>query len=116
MKKIKYTSKGLYGIDIFLYDDIESVTENVYLLDFDKIMESLKAELQEEFHPADMKQKDLSIAEMFLSYKPYFEDENITDEYTYIPVWTFIISGGNGEVSYSISVNAMDGTVLDMYE
>ena len=46
----------------------------IILQQIDKILESLKAELQEEFHPADMKQKDLSIAEMFLSYKPYFED------------------------------------------
>ena len=41
---IKVTDKGILGADLILYNVTEEVVENVELLDFDKIQESLKSE------------------------------------------------------------------------
>ena len=115
---IKVTDKGILGADLILYNVTEEVVENVELLDFDKIQESLKGALEEKL---DMKKlgdpKKLSITGTALMYEQC-EQEDENGQISMIPVWTFTVntdhikSGPDGiEGVVSISINAMDGSV-----
>ena len=118
---IKVTDKGIYGVDIVMMSETEDVIENVELLDFEKIQESLKNALEEKL---DLKKlgdpKELTINGGALLYDAYYEDGN-TSEYSKIPVWQFNVNGDNVDVNedgvsgvVSVSINAMDGSVCSM--
>lgn len=114
---IKYTSNGFYGADLTLAENITDVTENVELLDFDKIIESVKSELPTKFDKNKMiiNSKGVYITGMELSYTPYSDDEN-SSEYTYIPTWSFTqFPDGNGTGGAEFSINAIDGSLMDIY-
>ena len=118
---IKVTDKGIYGVDIVMMSETEDVIENVELLDFEKIQESLKNALEEKLDLKKMGDpKELTINGGALLYGPYYEDGN-TSEYSKIPVWQFNVNGDNVDVNedgvsgvVSVSINAMDGSVCSM--
>ena len=118
---IKVTDKGIYGVDIVMMSETEDVIENVELLDFEKIQESLKNALEEKLDLKKMGDpKELTINGGALLYDAYYEDGN-TSEYSKIPVWQFNVNGDNVNVNedgvsgvVSVSINAMDGSVCSM--
>lgn len=118
---IKVTDKGIYGVDIVMMSETEDVIENVELLDFEKIQESLKNALEEKLDLKKMGDpKELTINGGALLYDAYYEDGN-TGEYSKIPVWQFNVNGDNVNVNedgvsgvVSVSINAMDGSVCSM--
>ena len=121
---IKLTDKGIYGVDLVLYNETIDIVENVRLLDFEKIKESARNALEEKL---DLKKlgdpKELTIGNGFMMYEPCYDDKEDSEEYTYIPVWKFHINGddiGTGEDGYlnvvELSINAMDGSVNQFYQ
>lgn len=116
---IKYTSKGIYGVDLKIMDEITDVVENVKLLEFDKVLESVKAELPEKFDAAEFnKPRTVTIQSFSLSYYSYREDEN-SDTFSSIPVWEMFIMGdvtsSTGSNMGVVYVNAMDGSIMDIH-
>ncbi|MCR5544327.1 MAG: hypothetical protein K6F55_09300 [Eubacterium sp.] len=111
---IKYTSKGLYGIDIEIHDEIMDVTENVKLLDFGKIQESLKAELEEQIDYTKMKNPtNLELSGYYLSYFPVLDEDRTSDEFSVVPVWRYLLIGDYNQFA-EIQQNAMDGTIVNI--
>ena len=116
---VKVTDKGIYGVDLVIYNETIDVVENVRLLDFEKIKESAKNALEEKLKLDKMGNPDeLIIAAGALLYEPCYDEENDNDEYSYIPVWKFFVSSSNVEAgasgmigSVDLSINAMDGSV-----
>ena len=120
---IEYTSKGLFCVDLTLYDKNVNITEDVSLLDFDMITESLKEQLpdSEDFNTELLGDpNEVKITVMNLNYYPDYEkkDENGEinyDVYTYIPVWEFQIMGDTDvDCGGDIIVNAMDGSIVNI--
>ncbi len=118
---IKVTDKGIYGVDIIMMNETEDIIENVELLDFEKIQESLKNALEEKLDLKKMGDpKGLTINGGALMYEPYYEEGN-TDECSKIPVWQFTVTSDNVKVDedgasgvMDVSINAMDGSVCSM--
>ena len=114
---IKYTSKGLYGVDIVLTDEITDYVEDVRLLEFDKIKEGLKVALEDLDFERLGNPKELSINVVELYYAEYHENED-SDTYSSIPAWGFTIEGvGNsntGPLNVLVSINAMDGSLINI--
>ncbi len=118
---IKVTDRGVYGVDIVMMSETEDVIENVELLDFEKIQESLKNALEEKLDLKKMGDpKGLTINGGALMYEPYYEEGN-TDECSKIPVWQFTVTSDNVKVGedgasgvMDVSINAMDGSVCSM--
>ena len=118
---IKVTDKGIYGVDLVMMSEIEDVVENVELLDFEKIQESLKGALEEKL---DLKKlgdpKEMTINGGALIYEAVYDKENVGQS-TRIPVWQFTVNGDNVQYDEegvsgitNISINAMDGSVVSM--
>ena len=106
---IKVNSKGLYGVDLEMSSTVLDVTENVKLLEFDKIKECVKTTL-ENFNPEDMKSVvDIHIQSFNLSYLPVVLDES-KKEFDYVPCWTIGTIMTNNFVVFNI--NAIDGTLI----
>ena len=102
-------SKGLYGVDLEMSSTVLDVTENVKLLEFDKIKECVKTTL-ENFNPEDMKSVvDIHIQSFNLSYLPVVLDES-KKEFDYVPCWTIGTIMTNNFVVFNI--NAIDGTLI----
>lgn len=112
---IKYTSKGLYGVDLCLLNEVTDIVPNVQLLEFDRVIESVKASLNEVLDLSKMKNpQSLNISAMGIGYYSYFEDEN-SSIYSKIPVWNFQLVGDNdGNKIASVVVNAMDGNLIEI--
>ena len=113
---IKYTSKGFYGMDLEITETINDVKEDVELLPFEKITESLIAELPEKFdkNKMELNSKGLSIENVYLSYAPYSDDPT-TNDFTYIPCWTFTMFPDDASSGAEVIVNAMDGSIIEYY-
>ena len=112
---IKVTSKGIYGVDLEICEETTDVVENVKLLDTEKIKESIKEELADQFEPEKLENPStVQIRDMSLNYAPYSEEED-SDEYMSIPVWNITLLGNyDGTHVASVRVNAMDGSILDI--
>ena len=115
---IKYTSNGLYSVDIALTDEVTDVIENVRLLEYDKIKECLKTVLENDMDKEKLgSDRDLTISTTELCYSAYIEDEN-SDTYSFVPSWQFLVNGiGNsktGPIYILITINAMDGSLVDI--
>ena len=110
---ITFTSQGIYGADISLNSEMYDMVEGVNLLDFDQIQEAFKSELNTKFDPSKMgSPQKLSMINMDLVY--YAKEDGA--ELTYIPCWRFMIMGEfNGNHMAIVNINAMDGTLEDLY-
>ncbi len=111
--RIKVTDKGIMGVDLTLVDEITDITENVRLLEFDKIMEAFKEQIGEKTIPDDVKQgaSKLTIQQMDLTLIPYSEEPDSTN-FSYIPVWQFLVQGNDYNV-IAVFINAMDGSMIN---
>ena len=109
---VKVTSKGIYGIDISLTSEITEIVNDVNILEFDKIIESFKNNLQEELDDKIIDTNKLDIHFISLLYFPYFEKDDTTN-FSYIPAWSFYMSGLNGHGAY-VTVNALDGSIAEV--
>lgn len=112
---IKYTSNGFYGLDIAMSEEVVDTIENVKLLESDKIFESLKQGIRDNVDFDKLENsKELYIGNLALMYYPYKESED-SDTYMMIPVWQFIVSASNLPLGMEIFINAMDGSVVDVF-
>ncbi len=105
-------------MDIALTDEVTDVIENVRLLEYDKIKECLKTVLENDMDKEKLgSDRDLTISTTELCYSAYIEDEN-SDTYSFVPSWQFLVNGiGNsktGPIYILITINAMDGSLVDI--
>ena len=108
---IKVTSKGFYGADLILGQSITDVTEKVELLDFEKIKESFVAELEKNMQRSDLGGSDsLHMQLMYLTYGVVKDKESGVTKI--VPAWDFELTT-DGSVYITLSLNAMDGSVID---
>ena len=87
----------------------EEVAEQVRILEFDNLMDSVRELLKNEFDPAKINGQKLTINSATLMYYPV-ESETDPHEYTLVPAWSFTVES-NGTIAYLI-VNAVDGSKL----
>ncbi|SEP65666.1 hypothetical protein SAMN02910369_00386 [Lachnospiraceae bacterium NE2001] len=112
---IKYTSNGLYSVDIRLSNKITDSIDNVQLLDFEKIKPCLQAAIEEELDLEKMGNPDtLEINSVYLSNVDYYEDPE-SDTYVSIPAWQFSVTRVQGDGNTAIVyLNAMDGSLVSI--
>ncbi len=112
---IKYTSNGFYGLDITLSKEIVDTVENVRLLEFDKISESFWNGIEEQADFSKINNsKEVQMFDMEMTYFPYSESED-SDTYMMIPVWSFNCTTLTPGIGMTVSINAMDGSVVDIF-
>ena len=106
---IKYTSNGLYSIDLTLTETVVDVIENVKLVPFEKIEESFKTALEEQvdFSKID-NPKNLTVDYLGLYYGHSNTDDSNT--YTSVPTWYFSVTTQTG-LGCDISISATDGSI-----
>lgn len=106
---IKYTSHGLYSIDLTLTETVVDVIENVKLVPFEKIEESFKTALEEQvdFSKID-NPKELTVDYLGLYYGRFNTDDSNT--YTSVPIWYFSVTTQTG-LGCDIGISATDGSI-----
>ncbi|MBQ8412928.1 MAG: hypothetical protein IJX12_04880, partial [Lachnospiraceae bacterium] len=108
-----YVTVTDYGVIYFNYDNpihIDTVmAENVELLSFERIQNSVEDILYNEPFYNDMFLDGFVITSIKLVYFPY-EDEEGTGDIAIIPVWCF----NNMNDNATLMINAIDGTMIDM--
>jgi hypothetical protein len=112
---IKYTSNGLYSVDIRLSNKIIDAVENVKLLEFDKIKTSFQSAVEENLDLDELGYpNNLNVISVYLFNVDYYEDKK-SDTYVSIPAWQFQIQsqGNNGGIAM-VYINAMDGSLIDI--
>ena len=111
---IKVNDKGVVGLDIVLIEEEAEVIENVEIVSFDKIRESLKSQIGEKINIKDMKSSTVHLAYLELVYYPYTKGEgNNSTEFSYIPVWlVYIVPEGYATIA-TFTINAMDGEIIE---
>ena len=110
--QIMITDKGIFGADLTFTCEMEEVVENVKLLDFEKIKESLKNDMEESLDLEAMNDPDsLEVYIMNYTYYPY-TDKDAPDKVIYIPAWEFQMAQGGTAFAYYV-INAIDGTVIE---
>ena len=109
---IKYTSNGLYSIDLTLTETVVDVIENVKLVPFEKIEESFKTALEEQvdFSKID-NPKELTVDYLGLYYGRFNTDDSNT--YTSVPTWYFSVTTQTG-LGCDISISATDGSISEI--
>lgn len=109
---IKYTSNGLYSIDLTLTETVVDVIENVKLVPFEKIEESFKTALEEQvdFSKID-NPKELTVDYLGLYYARSNTDDSNT--YTSVPIWYFSVTTQTG-LGCDISISATDGSISEI--
>lgn len=109
---IKYTSNGLYSIDLTLSETVVDVIENVKLVPFEKIEESFKTALEEQvdFSKID-NPKELTVDYLGLYYGRFNTDDSNT--YTSVPTWVFSVTTQTG-LGCDISISATDGSISEI--
>lgn len=109
---IKYTSNGLYSIDLTLTETVVDVIENVKLVPFEKIEESFKTALEEQvdFSKID-NPKELTVDYLGLYYGRSNTDDSNT--YTSVPTWFFSVTTQTG-LGCDISISATDGSISEI--
>lgn len=109
---IKYTSNGLYSIDLTLTETVVDVIENVKLVPFEKIEESFKTALEEQvdFSKID-NPKELTVDYLGLYYARSNTDDSNT--YTSVPTWVFSVTTQTG-LGCDISISATDGSISEI--
>jgi len=104
------SDKGVMGGFIKESFEIEEeVAEQVQILEFDNLMDSVREVLKSEFDPAKINGQKMTINSAILLYYPVGSEED-PHEYTLVPAWAFTAES-NGTIAY-IVVNAVDGSKL----
>ena len=108
---IKFTSQGLYSVDLEISSEVLDEVENVKLLELDKIIESFKSQLPEKYLPEKFNNAEkITIGGTYLKYMPLAGDTNDGYKYSNIPVWVIDLWEGDqpqGSIGEAY-VNAMD--------
>ncbi|MCR5226559.1 MAG: hypothetical protein K6E27_05045 [Eubacterium sp.] len=125
---IKYTSMGLYSIDLRLSDKVVDVRENVSLMPFDQIAENLPAQLEGQLDLDKLgKPSTLNISDIQLSYYSNLtkeetikmasasDSENYNKSYQSVPTWMIeLASTTEGNLFAYATINAIDGTLINI--
>ena len=88
------------------------ITEDVQMLKFDGIMESLKNAITEYMDPEELKRSEITFNECYLEYYGLSSPDK-KGEYTFIPAWVFWGLDPQGKYSMVI-LNAVDGSFITM--
>jgi len=110
---IKYTSIGLYSIDIEISDNFTDVIENVKLQDFNHIKNSFDSQIKDMLDLSELNYPtNIVLNRIELNYSSYVPDEN-TDYEAYIPIWSFeLVNSTESNLIAYVSINAMDGSII----
>ena len=113
---ILFTDRGLYLVDISLVAEIDNVVEDVQLLSFDNIKESLKEAMGNDSKIVQKSSGNLEISSVDFTYV-LINDEANKDKATYVPAWYFVtkdkkLKSGEQPITYSHIINAIDGMEL----
>ena len=125
---IKYTSRGLYSIDLRLSDKVVDVRENVSLMPFDQIAENLPAQLEGQLdldklgNPSTLNISDIQLCyysnlskEETIKMASASDSENYNKSYQSVPTWMIeLVSTTEGNLFAYATVNAIDGTLINI--
>ena len=111
---VMVTSKGILGVDLEFDCGVVNVTEDVEILGFEKLKDTLKNELEEEI---DLKEfgtnkKTIRIRKMDIGYY-MITDEKEGKSYM-VPGWEFEVYAGDR--TGKIILNAMDGSIIHYHK
>jgi hypothetical protein len=110
---VKVTSKGIYGADIVQSVVVDSITDNIELMDFDGIKDSLVKELDKNLDMDKLDNPDkLKIPMAYFSMGQIESADKKDGSCTFVPCWIFIVSGS--DKSADVSINAVDGTIVNI--
>ena len=112
---VKTASGGVYSAFINVQMNIKDVTENVRLLDGERITESFRDIVSEKLdHDKLAGRNKLYFTSMKMYYYP-IQNPSVETEFTYIPVWEFKTNDDNkGKSPVCVLVNAIDGSLVDV--
>ncbi|SEQ32955.1 hypothetical protein SAMN02910369_01579 [Lachnospiraceae bacterium NE2001] len=112
---IKYTSLGLYSIDIAISQNVTDVIENVKLQDFEHIKKSFNSEITEMLDLSQLNYPtNIKLSGIRLHYAAYFPDDD-SGSYTYYPAWSFTLENTTETNRVAVvTINAMDGSIVDI--
>ena len=114
---IYYTDKGLFSVDISLVTEIDNVVEDVQLISFDNVKESLKVAMKNDSVLSERSKGSLEIFDVNFTYV-LIKDKGNNDKATYVPAWVFKtkdknLKSGDEAVEYMHIINAIDGSDLN---
>ena len=102
------TDKGVVGFTVDILYEVEQVlSEDVQLLAFDKIMDSFRQGMKENFDMQYVNGSRITVESTKLVYYPS-DSLDKPGECTLVPVWRFVISS-NGAIGQAY-INAIDGS------
>lgn len=102
---------GILGFQyIGMREEGELVAEDVKLLDFEKVKESLRIALIEN---VDGMFSDLYLGTLELLYFPLWDTEE-PERFTIIPVWRLLADEDADKAESVVMINAMDGSLIDI--
>ena len=112
---VKTASGGVYSAFINVQMNVKDVTENVRLLDGERIAESFRDIVSEKLDHDKLEGRNkLYFTSMKMYYYPIQNPSDET-EFTYIPVWEFKTNDDNqGKDPVCVLVNAIDGSLVDV--
>ncbi|MBO4864794.1 MAG: hypothetical protein J5517_10535 [Eubacterium sp.] len=102
---VMLTQEGIFGIDLKLKYETVDVTEDVELLEFDKIRESVINTLNKEVNFEELGTENLTLPGMSLCYSEVGEGSEVT----LIPTWKFVVF--SDKATALIKINAIDGSL-----
>ena len=108
------TSRGILSAYVVRQMDITDVTDNVQLLNADRIRDSFKYVMQEQFDYSSLDHagKKLFFNSLKLTYYPVDDPKNDM-AFTYIPAWEFVGNMQNRPY-VAVYINAIDGELIDV--
>ena len=114
---IYYTDKGLYEADLSVAAEIDNVVNDVQLLSFDNIKESLKDAIGNDQDITQKSSGSLDITKVEFTYNLIHDDED-ANKASYVPAWYFEVEdnklkSGEDRIKYWYIINAIDGTLLE---
>ena len=106
---IMVNEKGVIGVDLMLKYRTNDVVENVELLKFDKIQESIRSALENDVDIKSLGEGALTLPGISLCYT---EVRDLSDEnkVSLVPSWKFLVFSDNG--ASFVKINAIDGSLI----
>lgn len=110
---VKVTSKGIYGVDIVQSVVVDSITDNLELMDFEDIKDSLVKELDKNLDMSKLDDPEkLNIPMAYYSMGQIESEDKNDENCTFVPCWIFLVSGS--DKSAEVRINAIDGTLVNI--